>query len=213
MTCFRSVFGHLKIVLTHKYWVFRYAAAAGIPVRGLLHDLSKFSPAEWTESVRYYSGVRSPIRDARAQNQFSAVWLHHRGRNRHHFEYWVDNTADGALITVPMPFLCALELICDRLGAARAYLKENFTVAEQLTRLDKDIDPSPLIHPQTKLFIRKMFEALNAAPNQKEFNKILRSARLYYEEAQKEAERNSLPESSVIVRSVTPPVNSEHGQP
>ena len=111
-------FGHLKTVLLHKYWVFRYALTAGIPFRGLLHDLSKFSPAEFGQSVRYYTGSRSPIHYVREANSFSTAWLHHRGRNRHHFEYWVDNTARGGLITVPMPFPCALELICDRLGAA-----------------------------------------------------------------------------------------------
>ncbi len=97
-------FGHLKTVLLHKYWVFRYALAAGIPFRGLLHDLSKFSPTEFGQSVRYYTGSRSPIHYAREANSFSTAWLHHRGRNRHHFEYWVDNTADGALMTLPMPF-------------------------------------------------------------------------------------------------------------
>jgi hypothetical protein len=190
-------FGHLKTVLTHKYWVFRYTLIAGIPWRGLVHDLSKFSPVEWRESVRYYAGSRSPVHYARAANRFSNAWLHHRGRNRHHFEYWVDNTANGGLIAVPMPFLDALELICDRLGAARAYKKRAFSMAEQLFLFNRDIAPSPLVHPQTKLFIRFMFEALAAAPNRRAVRAVIRSARKLYDKAWDEVR---FPEEPGIVR-------------
>ena len=187
----RLAAGHLKTVLTHKYWVFRYAFTAGIPVRGLLHDLSKFSPAEWGESIRYYTGKRSPIRDARAENGYSLTWIHHRGRNRHHFEYWLDNRADGGLTVVPMPFFCALELICDRLGAGRAYRKKNFTLEEQVFRFHQDIESSPLVHPQTKRFVGSVFIALNEAPDKQAFKKILRNARTYYDRAWEETFRDS----------------------
>ena len=180
-------FGHLKTVLLHKYWVFRYALLAGIPFRGLKHDLSKFSPTEFGESVRYYTGRRSPIHYARGDQHYSLAWLHHKGRNRHHFEYWVDNTADGALITLPMPSRYALELICDRLGAARAYRKKDFSIAEQLERLEFDIEPSPRVHPQTKRFIRLMFEALNSAPDLRAQREVFRSAKALYDRAWNEA--------------------------
>ena len=176
-------FGHLKTVLLHKYWVFRYALIAGIPLRGLVHDLSKFSPTEFGQSVSFYSGRRSPIHYAREANSFSTAWLHHRGRNRHHFEYWVDNTARGGLITVPMPFLCALELICDRLGAARAYRKKDVSIREQLERFNLEIAPSPMVHPQTKEFIRLMFEALVSAPDRRAEKEVFRSAREIYRRA------------------------------
>ena len=188
-------FGHLKTVLLHKYWVFRYALTAGIPFRGLLHDLSKFSPAEFGQSVRYYTGSRSPIHYVREANSFSTAWLHHRGRNRHHFEYWVDNTARGGLITVPMPFPCALELICDRLGAARAYRKKDFSIGEQLQRFDPEIAPSPMIHPQTKQFIRLMFTELAAAPDRRAEKAVFRRARAIYRQAWDEAQISAEPAS------------------
>ena len=188
-------FGHLKTVLLHKYWVFRYALAAGIPFRGLLHDLSKFSPAEFGQSVRYYTGSRSPIHYAREANSFSTAWLHHRGRNRHHFEYWIDNTARGGLIAVPMPFPCALELICDRLGAARAYRKKDFSIGEQLQRFDLEIAPSPMIHPQTKQFIRLMFTELAAAPDRRAEKAVFRRAREIYRQAWDEAQIPAEPAS------------------
>ncbi len=199
----RKIFGHIRLVLTHKYWVFHYCRLAGIPLRGLLHDLSKFSPTEFGESIRYYSGVRSPIRDARRVNGHSIAWLHHRGRNRHHYEYWVDNTPDGNLVTVPIPFKDALELICDRLGAARAYLKKDFVISGQLDRVDKEIDPSPWIHPQTKRFIRRMFEALATAETPKEFKKRLRSARTIYDQVTKETPKDGQVETFPSTLAIT----------
>lgn len=192
MNAFRRFFGHLRMVMTHKFWVFRYSLDAGIPLRGLLHDISKFSPTELSESVRHYSGVRSPIRDARAMNQYSTAWLHHRGRNPHHFEYWVDNTADGGYIAVQMSFPYVLELVCDRLGAARAYLKKDFSMAAQLERVALDIEPSPLVHPQTKLFVRFIFEALASAETRRDFRKAFRRARDLYRKAEEEFRRSGM---------------------
>ena len=48
---------HFKKIFVHKYWVFRYCCKAGIPVQGLLHDLSKFSPVEFFESVKFCGQV------------------------------------------------------------------------------------------------------------------------------------------------------------
>ena len=179
--------GHLKTVILHKYWVFRYALLAGIPWRGLVHDLSKFSPTEFGESIHYYTGHRSPILLAREMNNYSRAWLHHKGCNNHHLEYWVDNSADGKLISVPMPFLCALELVCDRLGAARAYLRKEFSVADQLQNLIRENEFSPLVHPQTQLFIRLMFEELAKATDYRTFRNTLRSASNVYRRAWDEA--------------------------
>ena len=52
---------HLNKVITHKKYVSYYCSRFGIPVQGLLHDLSKFSPVEFFESVKYYQGDKSPI--------------------------------------------------------------------------------------------------------------------------------------------------------
>ena len=53
-------FGHLKTVLTHKWWVFKYACKLGIPWQGFMHDMSKFSPTEFFESVKYYMVMTRP---------------------------------------------------------------------------------------------------------------------------------------------------------
>ena len=85
-----NVFAHTALVMRHKWGVLRNCARCGILWRGLVHDLSKFTPTEFFESVRYYQGNRSPIGVCRRERGVSLAWLHHKGRNKHHIEYWFD---------------------------------------------------------------------------------------------------------------------------
>lgn len=121
-----KVFEHFKLICNHKRYVFEACRKAGIPMRGLRHDLSKFSPTEFFESVKYFSGDRSPIDNCKDINGYSLAWFHHRGRNKHHWEYWVDNFEKG-MNPVQMPFEYALEMLCDFIGAGKAYKKDKFT--------------------------------------------------------------------------------------
>lgn len=114
---------HLRTVLTHKKWVFYYCCKAGIPLQGLVHDLSKFSPTEFMESINYYTGTHSPIDECKKKNGVSYAWMHHKGRNPHHYEYWQDNFDKGGQ-PIKMPYKYAVELLCDYLGAGRAYQRE-----------------------------------------------------------------------------------------
>ena len=79
---------HFHTVNKHKWYVFIYSCKAGIPFRGFIHDLSKYSPTEFFESVKYFDGSKSPIHFAKLDKGYSDAWLHHKGRNKHHFEYW-----------------------------------------------------------------------------------------------------------------------------
>lgn len=65
-----NIFKHLNTVCTHKWVVFKLCCKAGIPFRGLVHDLSKFSPTEFWESVKYYQGTSSPIVAAKKARLF-----------------------------------------------------------------------------------------------------------------------------------------------
>ena len=125
----KKLVGHLKTVLHHKKLVFIFCVKAGIPLRGFLHDLSKFSPTEFIGSVRYYSdGKRSPTVAERRDKGYSAVWLHHKGRNKHHFEYWIEFNWNGQPTYVcPMPLVYVKEMFCDRLAATKTYLKDRYT--------------------------------------------------------------------------------------
>ena len=103
---------HFKLITKHKWVVFKLCCKIGIPWRGLLHDLSKYSPTEFWESVKYYNGKRSPIIVCREKNGYSKAWLHHKGRNKHHYEYWID--LDSPVKTPIMPYPYVAEMICDK---------------------------------------------------------------------------------------------------
>jgi hypothetical protein len=185
---YKDCYRHLKRVLKHKYWVFRYSLLAGIPLRGLFHDLSKFSLDEFLDSTYYYkTGIKSPIKEEREELGYSLIWLHHKGRNKHHFEYWVDNNSNGELVVLRMPFVYALEMLCDWLGAGRTYMGEAFSIRQQQERIDKDAG-SLLIHPQTKLFIQLMYKELGKATNNKEIKEVFKKAEDIYSEAVKQTQ-------------------------
>ena len=126
----KKFFGHLHTVNKHRWYVFKLSIKAGIPLRGLVHDLSKYSPVEFFEGVKYYNGSRSPIKVCKDDIGYSKAWLHHKGRNKHHFEYWYDFWAP--VNSAPMPFKYFCELICDNLAAGMAYRKKEWNKKEPL---------------------------------------------------------------------------------
>ena len=136
MNTITKIFKHLHVVNKHRWYVFIYACKAGIPFRGLIHDLSKYSPTEFFESVKYFNGHRSPIISAREENGYSKAWLHHKGRNKHHFEYWEDLTTTKR-IGSPMPYKYAVECICDKLAACKAYNGKGFNQKQPLDYWNK----------------------------------------------------------------------------
>ena len=133
----RNIFNHWKTVRTHRKWVRRYCFRAGIPWRGLTHDLSKYSPIEFLESARYWVGTSSPINEAKKDLGISYAWQHHKGRNTHHWAYWVDKISEGSYVH-PMPENDFIEMVCDFLGAGRAYSGKNFTYKGEYEWWQKD---------------------------------------------------------------------------
>ena len=81
---------HFKTITKHRFLVMKYCFKAGLYWQGLTHDLSKYSPAEFRVGARYFQGDRSPNDIERREKGYSAAWLHHKGRNKHHLEYWID---------------------------------------------------------------------------------------------------------------------------
>lgn len=126
----KKFFGHWKTIRTHRKWVRYYCNLAGIPWRGWKHDLSKYSPIEFFESARYWTGTSSPINGCKQQNGWSRAWLHHKGRNPHHYEYWMDSFDYGGVALV-MPCDDFVEQVCDFLGAGRAYSGDRFTYSSE----------------------------------------------------------------------------------
>lgn len=121
-----NIWKHFQKIHTHRKWVQHYCFLVGIPWQGITHDLSKYSPTEFWESVKYYQGNRSPINAAKEDQGYSLAWLHHKGRNKHHYQYWMDDFDKGGR-NILMPKKYFKELICDYLGAAHAYKGIDFT--------------------------------------------------------------------------------------
>lgn len=149
-------FGHLRTVLTHKKYVAEGCFRLGLYRQGVLHDLSKFSPAEFITSVRYYEGYRSPNAVERELFGCSRAWLHHKGRNRHHFEYWIDfsaRTPDRAF-GCRMPLRYVAEMVCDRRAACRAYHGKEYTQADAWNYYVRTRD-RVIMHPDTRAVLEK----------------------------------------------------------
>lgn len=148
----KNIFKHFGKICQHKYWVGYYCFKMGIPWRGIKHDMSKFSPTEFFESVKYYTGTSSPIDECKKVNGYSKAWQHHKGRNTHHYEYFVDNFDNGGEALV-MPFKCVLEMFCDYLGAGRAYMGKEFTYEKEYRWWEKKREKPLKMHTVVWLFM------------------------------------------------------------
>ena len=164
---------HFMTICKHKHYVRKYCWKVGLYKRGLLHDLSKFSPTEFFESVKYFNGRRSPIEECEAKNGYSKAGLHHKGRNTHHYQYWIDERKDGTWYPIEMPFEDIAEMVCDFLGAGKTYMKDRFTYAQELKwweRRKRDF-PHMLIHQNSKDFISQILTELTIMNEDKVLNK------------------------------------------
>ncbi len=145
---------HFKTITRHKLLVMQYCFRAGMYRQGLLHDLSKYSPTEFLVGCRYYQGNRSPNNAEREAKGVSLAWLHHLGRNKHHYEYWLDyapGDQEHVINGARMPRKYVAEMAMDRISASRNYLgEEAYTDQAPLEYFLKSKDKLWFIHPQTK---------------------------------------------------------------
>ena len=127
MSVVNNFFGHLRTITKHRHMVIKHCKKAGILWQGLRHDLSKYSPTEFIPGVKYYTGTKSPNEGERIDKGYSVAWLHHKGRNKHHPEYWLDlDLNDKIYKPVPMPNKYIFESFCDHLAASKVYNKKKF---------------------------------------------------------------------------------------
>ena len=143
---------HFRTITRHKLLVMKYCFRIGLYKQGLLHDLSKYSPTEFLVGCKYYQGTRSPNNAEREATGVSMSWLHHKGRNRHHFEHWVDYSLDGehVIMGARMPRKYVAEMVMDRISASRNYLGEEYTYHEPLQYFLKSKEKLWFTHRQRK---------------------------------------------------------------
>ena len=168
----KNAIKHLHKVNKHRYYVCKNCFKAHQYKRGLLHDLSKYSPVEFFESVKYYQGTYSPIDACKKENGWSKAWLHHRGRNKHHWEYWIDNINNGYPEAILMPYEYAVEMLCDYIGAGQAYQGKDWTPLKELEWWHNKQN-NVFMHPQIFIFIRTILLKMAVDKNKNNYIEYL----------------------------------------
>lgn len=147
-----SAWKHFKTITKHKLMVMKYCFRIGLYKQGLLHDLSKYSPSEFLVGAKYFQGDRSPNNAEREATGVSRSWLHHKGRNKHHFEYWIDYDMKSKemLAGIQMPRKYVAEMIMDRICASKVYMEEKYTNQGPLAYYQAGTKDLWFIHKETK---------------------------------------------------------------
>ena len=160
-----KVWQHFRTITAHKILVMKGCFQVGLYRQGLLHDLSKYGPTEFLVGCKYYKGYMSPNNAERSEKGYSSAWLHHKGRNKHHLEYWIDyGGGDGsgegkALCGMKMPLRYVIEMFIDRVSASKNYKKEQYTDKGALDYYNNSKDHY-VLHPDTRAMLEYLLEML-----------------------------------------------------
>lgn len=152
---------HLRTINHHKLLVMKGCFRVGLYKQGLLHDLSKYSPAEFLVGVKYYQGNMSPNNAERKAKGYTSAWLHHKGRNKHHLEYWIDYGEPGgpAMVGMRMPDRYVVEMFIDRVSASKNYQKDEYTDRSALDYYMKARDRH-ILHPEVRELLERLLNML-----------------------------------------------------
>ena len=145
------VWKHFKTITEHKLLVMKGCFKVGLYRQGLFHDMSKYSPSEFLVGIKYYQGVQSPNNAERLSIGYSSAWLHHKGRNKHHLEYWMDYDVHGDqhIAGMRMPEKYVAEMVCDRIAASKVYAGEAYDKTHPWNYYQRGKDHY-LLHPETR---------------------------------------------------------------
>ena len=166
----KNVRRHFRTINSHRYLVFKHCCRCGLFWQGLFHDLSKYSPQEFWVGARYYQGDRSPNDAERRVSGASSAWMHHKGRNKHHFEYWNDiNPASKRYEPVEMPVRYLIEMFCDRVAASKIYRGDAYVDRDPLDYFLRGMKNDRPIHPKTAKQLEKLLRMLAEQGEEKTF--------------------------------------------
>ena len=162
---------HFLTITHHKLVVMEGCFRVGLIKQGLLHDLSKYSWTEFRTGMNYYQGTRSPNAAEKEEKGYSEAWLHHKGRNKHHFEYWTDVSTkeqDWKIVGVKMPLNYLVEMVMDRIAASKIYQGKNYTDGSAYAYFARNKDYL-VMHPETKAMLDKILQLLREEGESKTF--------------------------------------------
>lgn len=174
---------HLHTIDHHRFVVMINCFKCGIYKQGILHDLSKYTYSEFHESVKYFQGTRSPYMYEKEVFGYANGWMHHKGRNKHHWEYWYD-MVDGQWQPLEMPFNYFVEMVCDRVAACKIYQKENYSKESALnyylTRND-----GLYMHPKTNELLKKTLTEISIKGEDIVFSELKQKIKTWKKDSKK----------------------------
>lgn len=169
---------HFITITKHRHLVMKLCFKMGLYKQGLLHDLSKYSYTEFSNSAKYYVGTYSPTISERKEKGYSDVWMHHKGRNKHHYEYWFDfSNVEKKYVPIKIPIQYVKEMICDRIAASKVYLKDQYTKSSALEYFNRTYDRHEM-HPDTSALLKSWLE-LVSEKGENEAIKIIKKVKNY----------------------------------
>ena len=167
-----NAFKHFLTITKHRHLVIKNCAKSGILWQGLFHDLSKYSPTEFLSGARFYQGDKSPNEGEREAYGYSKAWMHHKGRNKHHFEYWTDySKTEKRLAPVKMPMKYVIEMFCDRVAASKVYRGKDYTDSHPLEYFVNG-KSRRMIHPETSELLESLLVMLSQKGEKETFKYI-----------------------------------------
>ena len=157
-----KIWKHFCTITHHKILVMKHCFRIGLYWQGLTHDLSKYTPAEFIPGCRYYQGYRSPNNAEREAKGYSSAWLHHKGRNKHHYEYWIDYGLGPVkgMTGMKMPNRYVAEMMMDRIAASKIYEGKKYTQHQPLEYYEKGKD-AYMIHDETRALLEYLLHMLD----------------------------------------------------
>ena len=177
----KGAIGHFRTITRHRHQVIIHAFKAGIGFQGLFHDMSKYTYSEFASGAKHYTdGKRSPNEAERGIYGYSPAWLHHKGRNKHHFEYWTDyNPKTKVVSPVKMPKKYVIEMFCDRVAASKIYQGKNYSTDHPLEYF-KSGKARRTIHPETSDYLESLLVMLKEKGEDYTFKHIRETKNLPY---------------------------------
>ena len=165
---------HFKTITKHHILVGQGCFRVGLIWQGLTHDLSKYSPTEFFRGAKYYQGTSSPNGAEREEKGYSEAWMHHKGRNKHHYEYWTDMSKETRRYeSVPMPRKYLVEMVMDRRAACMTYQGKAYTDASAWEYFNRSWEKN-LMHPQLRRELEYLLTMLRDEGEEKTFAYIRR---------------------------------------
>ena len=169
MLSMHKVRGHLKTINQHKAKVTQLCFRCHLYKQGILHDLSKYTWTELKTGFTYFQGFRSPIDAQKEDIGYSLSWLHHKGRNKHHYEYWIDYGTHGAVLEgMKMPVNYVVEMFLDRIAASKVYRGTAYTDRDPLDYFLGG-KGQYLMHEETEALLEKLLIMLAKQGEEKTF--------------------------------------------